>query len=110
MKTIKTSGSVSSPKNSQVDINIQIIDSRINEHFNSIKEKTDEYWETMEERFEQMKDEVLCSLSDRIEKILDEICPLEIIDEVDEEELENYIDENYNSMVDQLSDLVWDNL
>ncbi|WP_340111027.1 hypothetical protein [Maribellus mangrovi] len=110
MKTIKQNGSESNPKNSQLNINIQIIDSRINEHLNSIKEKTNEYWETMEERFEQMKDEVMCSLTDRIEEILDEICPLEIMDEVDEEELENYIDENYNGMVDQLSDLVWDNL
>ena len=110
MKTIKKIGSESTNKNnSKVDINIQTINSIISKNLGTAEEKSDDYQKIVEEKFEQLRDDVMEIFTDEIFEALDVSDLLKIIDkEVSEEEIEDYIDNHYDDLRDKLLEITWD--
>ena len=112
MKTIKQNGSESNPKNSLQNSNIQNIQFILNDEIVEVDEEiVCEYGENISELVEKLKDDVLDLFSFRIARVINSAYPTTIKNgQVNMNETEDYINNNYDYLRNQLVDIVWDDL
>jgi hypothetical protein len=110
MKTIKKNGSESTEENnSQVDIDNQIIDSRIDEQLQEDEDDEESYGYCafVEDKFEQMKNDVMEIFTD---DVFEAFMGFDASDIIDEDMSEKEIEDHYYDLLEQFCMMVWENI
>jgi hypothetical protein len=112
MTNLKQNGFESNPKNSLKNSNIQNIQFILNDEIVEVDEEiVCEYGENISELVEKLKDDVLDLFSFRIACVINSAYPTIIKNgQINMNEIEDYINNNYDYLRNQLVDIVWDDL